>query len=372
MRRCRWLVVPLCVLAAALSGAAAPGVAQAAPAAGPADAQSAGDEATASAIAAKYGHAVVVSSSTTETTQVAALPDGTKQLTISSVPVRLRRGGSWVPVDTDLTHASDGMLTGTATPTSVEFSSGGSGALARVQAPHGAWVSVSAPVASLPTPTVDGASATYPEVLPGVDLKLTATDAGMSEVLVVKTPQAAADPGLAAVRFAIAGAEVAGGSAQDSAAATATDGSVVVTPTPTWWDSAGGGNADGPGGAGLTQPVPADTTASSITVDASVPAQSADVSYPLYVDPDWTGGTQAWTFVDSDYPNASYWLGSNHGSDNEAHVGYIDAAHCGCSDGAHLDRTYWQLDTSAIAGKHVLSATFNTQELYSDACTTNT
>jgi hypothetical protein len=112
-------------------------------------------------------------------------------------------------------------------------------------------------------------------------------------------------------------------------------------------------------------------SAAAIEIDAASAAQTAGVEYPVYVDPDWTGGETAWTFVDARYPTASYWLGSNHGTDNEAHVGYIDAAHCGCSDGAHTDRTFWQFDTRALAGKHVLSARFNAVQIYSAACTSN-
>lgn len=365
-----WLVVSALVCGGVLI--AVPAQAAPAAAAGPVDAGSAADTATAAAIASRFHHPVTDLSSLTATTTAAVQPDGSTKLTISTEPVRVRRGADWVDVSTDLSKASDGMLVPTATPTPVEFSAGGSGPLARVQTPAGGWISVAAPLGTLPQGVVDGSSVTYPEVLPGVDLRLSATTAGMSEVLVVKTPKAASDPHLNALRFPIAGAQVRDGSAQDSATATASDGSVLVSPSPTWWDSAQGGDADGPGGAGLTKPVPADTTASSITVDASVPTRVDDVTYPAYVDPDWTGNTQAWTFVDSRYPTASYWLGANHGSDNEAHVGYIDATNCGCSDGAHLDRTYWQIDTSGFLGKHVTDAHFNTTELYSSACSTNT
>ncbi|MBB5801014.1 hypothetical protein F4560_000782 [Saccharothrix ecbatanensis] len=44
----------------------------------------------------------------------------------------------------------------------------------------------------LPEPVVDGATLTYPNVLPDVDLKLEANLKGFSELLVVKTPEVAA------------------------------------------------------------------------------------------------------------------------------------------------------------------------------------
>ena len=57
------------------------GFAAAAPGGVPADGVSAADGGAAAAVARLYGHAVVVDSSTTETSQVEALPDGTMRLT---------------------------------------------------------------------------------------------------------------------------------------------------------------------------------------------------------------------------------------------------------------------------------------------------
>ncbi|RBY76601.1 hypothetical protein DQ239_13765 [Blastococcus sp. TF02-09] len=346
--------------------------APAAPAAPPeiADAESAPDKATAAAIAEEYDHPVIDDSSLTETTTVEVLPDGTEQLTISAEPVRVRQDDGWVDVSTELAEKSDGMLAPTASPVQVEFSPGGTGPLARVQTTTGTWMTIASPLGELPDAVVDDSSVTYPEVLPGVDLRLTATINGMTEVLVIKTPEAADNPRLDEVRFGISGAKVADGQAAESATATAPDGSQLVSPSPMWWDSADGGDADGPGGAGLAQPIEAQNSAAAITVDASAPAEAQDVTYPAYVDPDFTGGTQAWTLVDSAYPNASYWLGSNRGADNQAHVGHINAANS--PDGrAHTDRTFWQLKTEGLAGKHILNAHFNTQQLYSSACTSN-
>jgi hypothetical protein len=223
------------VLFAALLGSAVTVVpAEAAPAAPDVtDAESAPDSASALEIAQRYGHRVTVASSLTENTSVAVLPDGTEELTISSGPVRVLQDGEWAPIDTTLHETPGGMFAPAATETPVEFSGGGAGPLARVMTPTGEWVSFAPPVSTLPEPVVEDDSVTYPQVLPGVDLRLSATESGMSEVLVIQSAEAAAHPDLQNLTFVVSGAHLQGGSAQDSAAATAADGSVVVSATPT-------------------------------------------------------------------------------------------------------------------------------------------
>ncbi|MFM9662815.1 hypothetical protein, partial [Streptomyces scabiei] len=53
------------------------------------------------------------------------------------------------------------------------------------------------PYGKLPAPSVDGDTATYAEVLPGVDLTVRAEADGFGHLIVVKTPEAAADSRLA-------------------------------------------------------------------------------------------------------------------------------------------------------------------------------
>ncbi|MEU4499604.1 hypothetical protein AB0F96_40720 [Streptomyces sp. NPDC023998] len=77
----------------------------------------------------------------------------------------------------------------------VKFSGGGSGPmLSGVK--DGRTLSLSWPK-PLPKPTLDGNVATYPEILAGVDLQLKAEVESFSQLLVVKTAEAAQNPELA-------------------------------------------------------------------------------------------------------------------------------------------------------------------------------
>ncbi len=335
-----------------------------------ADASSAVDERSAKAVAARYGHEVVVDSLESETVEVAAEPDGTLKLTESSQPVRVQRDGGWVPVDESLV-STGGTLQPAAGAVPVRFSAGGAIApLVQVQAPSGEWLTETWRLGGLSAPVVSGDTATYQEVMPDVDLRVSATATGMSEVLVIKSAEAAVNPNLAQVGFgiddgALTTAQVAGGTtlAKDA-------GGVVqlAAPVPTWWDSSSpGASAAGPGGLGLPAPVPATSTATQLTIDAASVTQRPDVAYPVYVNPDYKAGSAVnWAFVDSAYKTQAYWKDAG-ASDSYQHVGYVDSY----DSDDHLDHTtqsFWQLDTSFLHGRIIQKAVLNTTEVYSFSC----
>ena len=329
------------------------------------DSSTAPTEAAAANVAATFGHAVVVSSDTTPTEQTSALPDGTMQLVESTVPVRVHTSSGWVAVDPNLKTSTDGFLAPTATDSPVEFSAGGSAVLAKVETSTGKWLLEASPFGVLPTPVVDGPVATYPSVLPGVDLRLTATAEGMSEVLVVKSAQAMANPALNAIKFKVSGSALAS-NVDGITTATAPDGSRVLSTTPTWWDASDGSDATGPKGNAFADPVAQTDDNSTIALNAQAAAATRAVQYPLYVDPDWTGGLPAYTYVDKAYPTQSYWDGAY--ATGQQRTGYVAAAYS--SDGRnHTARSMWQVDTSGVEGKQILAATFSVTEDWSFNCT---
>src|SRR5581483_10644851 len=120
-----------------------------------------------------------------ENDQVFANADGTWTV-VESLRPRFARAvdGSWTTPDPTLVSNGDGTFSPRAAVLPLRISGGGSAALATIRKSSGS-VSVNWP-ASLPTPVVQGATATYPEVEPGVDLRVVADVDGFSQLLIVK------------------------------------------------------------------------------------------------------------------------------------------------------------------------------------------
>ena len=103
---------------------------------------------------------------------------------------------------------------------------------------EGATVEVDWP-GRLPSPVVDGATATYPQVLPGVDLVLNAKSQSYSETLVVRDATAAANPALRSLtlRFTAHNLKLAKDSSAGLSAVDTAGDRVLDGATPTVWDS---------------------------------------------------------------------------------------------------------------------------------------
>lgn len=321
-----------------------------------ADAQWAGSEADARSIAVQYGHSVSVTGETTPTSEVEALPDGELQLVVDSVPQRALVGGAWTPVDPTLAAGDDGFLAPAVAAEPVEFSPGGSDVMAKVQADDGSWADEVWPYGDLPAPTVSGSSATYPSVLPGVDLVLTANPSGMSEVLVVEDAQAAADPQLAELELGVRDATLST-DAVHATLATTSEGGQVTAGEPQWWDSSTpGATAAGPVGAQEPAPLAHAVAATAETLDVA-DALDSDVTYPVFIDPDWSSGDNDHWYDDKDYPDQSYL----NGNENADWLG------TGAAENTYTSRSFWQFPTSALAGKSVTTSKLSLYEQYQGA-----
>jgi hypothetical protein len=277
------------------------------------------DTASAAALAASAGQPVEVLSDRTDYAQTFADPDGGFTLDESASPVRVQQpDGSWVPVDPTLAQQPDGSYAPAAITTGLRLSGGGPGPLYTLSQ-NGASLAVSWPGGPLPAPSVSGATATYANVLPGVNLLVSATPTGVSELLQVTSAAAAASAALARLSFPVA-AQGLSVSADGSGVLSAADSSGTVVfsaPPPQMWDSAGSQAPGGPAAgvtaapataaAGAAGPVAGDhvaiipMTASAGSIALAPPASvllGASTVYPVYIDPEVnTNAPDSWSDV---------------------------------------------------------------------------
>ncbi|MGI8336252.1 ricin-type beta-trefoil lectin domain protein [Actinomadura scrupuli] len=176
---------------------------------------------------------------TTPTSTTTANPDGTFDQAQSLEPTRILQAGIWKDLDPTLHANPDGTYSPNVTTTDVVLSGGGIGPLVRLANDDRA---VSLGWLPLPAPAVSGPTATYSEVITGVDLVVTVEDDGTtSDVLVLKTKAAASNPFLAVLQFAVgltSGTSLVknGDGSLDVTADTAADPVYTAEP-PIMWDS---------------------------------------------------------------------------------------------------------------------------------------
>src|SRR4051812_26662376 len=207
------------------------------PARAPSTATIGQDEAAAQA--KRTGKPVDVTGATTATSTLTANPNGSFTLTQAASPVRKKIGDAWTDLDATLTTAADGTLSPAVATGDLRLSGGGGGPLATM-AGGGRSLALTLPF-TLPKPAVDGPTATYRAVLPGVDLKVAANDqGGFAEVLVVADAEAASNPKLTELTMAVQaeGVTLSKDAAGNIAGTDVNHRTVVTAPAPTMWDSA--------------------------------------------------------------------------------------------------------------------------------------
>lgn len=143
---------------------------------------------------------VEVSALTDERTLVTARPEGYFEASMTAAVARVRdpRGG-WRDPSAALMRGADGVLRPEAALAEVAVAGGGTTELFSV-ADGDAKVSVGWPT-PLPIAVVDGATATYSEVYPGVDLVVRAGIESAETFLVVKTHTASLNPAVRSASF---------------------------------------------------------------------------------------------------------------------------------------------------------------------------
>ncbi|MEW2527648.1 LamG domain-containing protein [Streptomyces sp. NPDC047071] len=331
-----------------------------------------------------------MTSERTEYTTTMANPDGSFVMTQSTKPQRARdENGAWQSIDVTLEKRADGTVGPKSAVVDLAFSGGGSGSGLLTLGTEGQRLKLGWP-ATLPEPTLDGATATYADVpVKGVDLQLTATAEGYREVLVVKSAEAAASPELEKVRLTAhgEGLSVTPGEGGGLRAVDADGNAVFRGPSGQMWDSAGDAAPaprkslraippeERPATKGATedpaQPSQGDATADlPVTVGDGAVSVTPDLDllrgkktvYPVFIDPSVGLGLSEWTKLSSD--GDKFWKFSE--PKGVGRCGIADGYYC--SQGGYTDRMYFEFGASKLAGKHVLDATFRAYETWSFNC----
>ncbi|MFF2962127.1 LamG-like jellyroll fold domain-containing protein [Streptomyces sp. NPDC057963] len=328
-----------------------------------------------------------------ESRDVFATADGNLEAREYLRPVRVRVGGEWKPVDTDLTRPDGGGVAPKASTVGLTFSGGGSAPLVRMKK-AGRELALSWP-GELPAPELDGATATYSNVLPDVDLRMEAQEDGFTQLLVVKSAEAAESKELAELRLKLdaQGMDVnktADGGLQ--AVDRGAQGTVFEAPKPMMWDSSttapgnrekvsaaagspmsadaagpmAAGEEPAPTESGRLAPVGVKIAAGGdelvLTPDADV-LRGADTTYPVFIDPQWySPRASAWTMASKYWASSPQW---KFNGESTAGMGYCNWSYCAPND---TKRLFYRIPTSTFAGKSVLSAEFVVRNTWSASC----
>jgi len=365
--------------------------------------------------AAETGEQVEVVGERTPYTTTFANPDGvTFTLKDSVVPVRTRQAdGSWVQPDATLEARSDGTVGPKASVAKISFSDGGDGGDLVELSLNGRSLTVGWP-GTLPKPTLDGDSAVYADVLPGVDLRMTATTEGYREVLVVTSASAAANPELKELSFPVRadGLSLRDGGSGGLSAVDDDGNAVFRAPAAQQWDSSGDSTstasaspaafsdsvsqssfttaaqdstaAASPGDDGETTPDPAEGPSDGdtstrlpviaaqgtikVTPDASMLADESSV-FPQYIDPDVGMTASERTLLSSDGDTFYNFSGGDDGKGVGYCGTYVTGGYAYYCGSGYKNRMYFEFSPAKLAGKHVLDATFEITEKWSMSCT---
>ncbi|QFY10214.1 LamG domain-containing protein [Nonomuraea phyllanthi] len=320
--------------------------------------------------AERTGRLVEIASLRGESSEVFATPDGTLEAREHLRPVRARVDGQWRPIDTTLATSDDGTVAPEAATVGLRFSGGGDAPMVRMSR-AGRELALSWP-GKLPEPRLEGDTAVYPDVLPGVDLRLGAQADGFTQLLVVKTPDAARQAGEFRLTMGTSGISVkktdAGGLAAVDGAA---GGTVFEAAPPVMWDSkkdADAKHARAAGDEGTNQArVGVDLMDGGrglvLKPDADL-LTGADTVYPVFIDPQWyTPKATAWTMASKHWASSPQW---KFNGKPDAGMGYCGWEYCNPYD---VKRLFYRIPVSRFAGTTVLDADFVVRNTWSASCT---
>lgn len=236
----------------------------------------------------------------------------------------------------------------------------------------------------LPEPAISGATATYSEVMTGVDLELTATAEGYRQILVVKSAEAAASSALEKVTLSVAGdgLQVVPGAGGGLRAIDENGRTVFNGPAGQMWDSSGDlaaarltrvaaeepqdpaseGDPTQPGAGDATAVLPVSVAEGTVSIAPDLDLlRGAETVYPVRIDPPVGLGISERSVISSD---GDRWWQFN-GEYGVGLCGSADGYYCG---NGYKNRMLFEMAPTQLAGKYVLDATFKAHETWSFNC----
>lgn len=312
------------------------------------------DSASAMVTARVSGKPVEDISQRDEFTQVFANPDGTWTSQTASGPERVATGdGSWEDIDTTLSSTTDGVVPA-ATTADVVFSPGGNKTLVAMREGdehiEWRWSTV------LPTPVLDGGTATYPGAADGADLVVTATSTGFTHhIVLTEVPDA---PLTVTMPIVTHGAELERNRAGGLEIKDDNGELIASAPAPVMWDASDDSEAD-PGNAALVTTAVTDATNGNSKV-VLTPDQgflvAPDTVYPVTIDPAFT----LYPVGDAWVQNVDYT--SAQTASEELRVGTSDG-------GARKARSFLRFNADGNwLGKNIINSTLTMRNFYSASC----
>ncbi|MGV8970413.1 MAG: DNRLRE domain-containing protein, partial [Microbacteriaceae bacterium] len=328
---------------------------------------SAPDVVSAQIAARSQGFRVEVLSERTEKATTWANPDGTFTTDESAGPIRVADGeqdSGWRDLDYTLEVKADG----TVGPKSgyVPIALSGEASAAEVQANglvtttgvRGKEVQFGWGEA-LPEPVLEGAKATYEDVLPATDLVVELTATGFEQFFVLKEKPALDAEVELRIPLGAAGLKVV---EQADGAIDFTDSKnryVGTIDAPYMWDSSenrGSGLPENITELAMDLDVGKGGVRELVLTPDSAFLQDPNLTYPIIIDPPFTGAPTFDTFVRSDFPTTDY------GNHVELQVGTYNG-------GTTKARSYLAFSNSGWKGAAVTSATLKLYNFHSWSCT---
>ncbi|MFG1856383.1 LamG-like jellyroll fold domain-containing protein [Actinomadura geliboluensis] len=340
------------------------------------------------AAAARSGRPVEVLSQRGESRTVRALPNGRIEVEQRLQPVRTRKAGQWVDIDTTLRRSGGGVVPAAST-VGLVFSAGGDGPMVQMTR-AGHRLALSWP-GRLPAPVLEGDTAVYAGVAgPDVDLRLQARADGFSHVLVVKTPEAAKDPRVAELALKVSDDRLTVRQAQNGVLTAADSGSgsaVFEAPAARMWDSSHAepqgaqarGQAANPGADPAEGPADGAKTARlgvavgkgklTLTPDREL-LTAADTRFPVFIDPVWTTSkATSWGMVSSGWPDESYYKFDGKSTEG---VGRCEVAKDPNCVKNQTKRLFFRMPLPSIKGRYIQNVEFTAFETSAYNCSNPT